>query len=137
MSYRITSEITDADLKPYGYAPGNYMNTCTTCEKIATDVDKRATTCRKCAEQAFYVAEKKWMWAEPLESPTKVIEKLRADHDRRVTELLEANNRLVEDRRAIAAAAGVLIHRLAEAQLIPTFRAIADLDKALKEHGPR
>ena len=34
----------------YGYAPGNYMNTCLRCGEVAHDVDKRALCCRPCAE---------------------------------------------------------------------------------------
>ena len=37
-------------LKPYGYAPGNYLSRCLKCNTVAHDVDKRATTCRPCAE---------------------------------------------------------------------------------------
>ena len=37
-------------LKPYGYAPGHYMNKCHNCEQVVTGVDKRAHTCRPCAE---------------------------------------------------------------------------------------
>ena len=37
-------------LKRYGYAPGNYMSRCHHCEQVVTGVDKRATTCRPCAE---------------------------------------------------------------------------------------
>jgi hypothetical protein len=37
-------------LKPYGYAPGNYMAKCYGCEKVVEFVDKRATRCRPCAE---------------------------------------------------------------------------------------
>lgn len=40
-------------LLPYGYAPGNYMSKCFACEKVVADVDKRATSCRPCAEAAF------------------------------------------------------------------------------------
>lgn len=38
-------------LQQYGYAPGHYMNKCRNCQKICHDVDKRATSCRACAEQ--------------------------------------------------------------------------------------
>lgn len=38
-------------LKGFGYAPGYYMNTCHRCENVVSDVDKRAITCRPCAEQ--------------------------------------------------------------------------------------
>ena len=37
-------------LMRYGYAPGNYMSRCHNCDKIAYHVDKRAITCRPCAE---------------------------------------------------------------------------------------
>ena len=37
-------------LKGYGYAPGDYMNRCHRCKQVVTGVDKRATTCRPCAE---------------------------------------------------------------------------------------
>ena len=37
-------------LKQYGYAPGSYMGRCHACDKIASGVDKRAITCRPCAE---------------------------------------------------------------------------------------
>lgn len=38
-------------LKPFGYAPGNYMNRCRWCDKTVTDVDKLARCCRPCAEK--------------------------------------------------------------------------------------
>ena len=37
-------------LKRYGYAPGNYMNKCSCCGHVVLNVDKRAITCRACAE---------------------------------------------------------------------------------------
>jgi hypothetical protein len=37
-------------LKPYGYAPGNYLSRCHRCKQIADGVDKYAITCRPCAE---------------------------------------------------------------------------------------
>lgn len=37
-------------LKQYGYAPGNYMNTCLRCSGVADSVDKYARTCLSCAE---------------------------------------------------------------------------------------
>lgn len=36
-------------LKPYGYAPGHYMNKCHVCKEVVVGVDKRAITCRPCA----------------------------------------------------------------------------------------
>lgn len=43
-------------LLKYGYAPGNYMGKCHTCNEIHIDLDKRATNCRTCAE-AMYAAD--------------------------------------------------------------------------------
>jgi len=40
-------------LKSFGYAPGNYMGRCHTCNEIVSDVDKRAITCRPCAEMLY------------------------------------------------------------------------------------
>jgi hypothetical protein len=37
-------------LKPYGYAPGHYLNTCISCRHVTTGLDKRAHVCRPCAE---------------------------------------------------------------------------------------
>ena len=37
-------------LKPHGYAPGDYMSKCHRCGQVATGLDKRAVTCRPCAE---------------------------------------------------------------------------------------
>jgi hypothetical protein len=37
-------------LKGYGYAPGDYMNKCHRCGQIVSGLDKRAVTCRPCAE---------------------------------------------------------------------------------------
>jgi hypothetical protein len=42
-------------LKVYGYAPGGYMNQCQRCYQVVTGVDKRATTCKPCAEDAHAV----------------------------------------------------------------------------------
>lgn len=39
-----------AHLKPYGYAPGDYMSRCHRCKQVVTGLDKRAVTCRPCAE---------------------------------------------------------------------------------------
>lgn len=36
-------------LKGYGYAPGNYMSKCHRCKQVVI-MDKRAVTCRPCAE---------------------------------------------------------------------------------------
>lgn len=40
-----------ADLRSWGYAPGNYMCVCATC-KIKHTADKRAWRCRACAFKA-------------------------------------------------------------------------------------
>jgi hypothetical protein len=50
-----TTDTTKADdwrhLKAYGYAPGHYMNRCHLCNATVAGVDKRAITCRACAEK--------------------------------------------------------------------------------------
>lgn len=43
-------------LKPFGYAPGNYMNECQWCHQIVEGIDKRAISCRPCAEIALAAA---------------------------------------------------------------------------------
>lgn len=40
-------------LKSYGYAPGNYMSKCLRCGQTPAGLDKRATSCRPCAEAAY------------------------------------------------------------------------------------
>lgn len=55
-------------LKPFGYAPGNYMCKCQSCKAIVYDLDKRAITCRPCAEKAF--AE---LRAQAAEQPAQAI----------------------------------------------------------------
>ena len=43
-------------LKPYGYAPGNYMSRCRTCGDTPV-MDKWAITCRPCAEAKFAASQ--------------------------------------------------------------------------------
>jgi hypothetical protein len=38
-------------LKAYGYAPGDYMSRCCHCNATFAGLDKRATSCRSCAEK--------------------------------------------------------------------------------------
>jgi hypothetical protein len=40
-------------LRQFGYAPGGYIITCRGCDLQNWDCDKRATTCRQCAEKAL------------------------------------------------------------------------------------
>lgn len=40
-------------LKPYGYAPGNYMGPCRVCNEMQMSIDKRAISCRACAEMRY------------------------------------------------------------------------------------
>lgn len=42
----------------YGYAPGNYMSMCRTCDEIHIDLDKRAINCRTCAESLYAASAK-------------------------------------------------------------------------------
>lgn len=46
-------------LKRYGYAPGRYMSKCSNCERVIDGLDKRAVTCKPCAE-ALHTA-----WSKP------------------------------------------------------------------------
>jgi hypothetical protein len=39
------------DLRPWGYAPGNYSIYCADCEQVVT-TDKRAIRCFQCALEA-------------------------------------------------------------------------------------
>lgn len=47
------TKATDAELIPFGYAPGGYMAACRDCEAVMWDVDKRASRCRPCAVAAW------------------------------------------------------------------------------------
>lgn len=42
---------TYSHLVPFGYAPGHYMGTCRSCGAPGFDLDKRAVSCRACAER--------------------------------------------------------------------------------------
>ena len=44
-------------LKAFGYAPGPYAAQCQACKMIFENLDKRAITCRPCAEKAFAAAK--------------------------------------------------------------------------------
>lgn len=75
---------TDAQLKPWGYAPGNYFSTCYQCKGIIGDLDKRANCCRPCAVR---------MHAAPVESNPAVKDSLTpapATTANEALELLEA-----------------------------------------------
>jgi hypothetical protein len=71
-----------AHLKAYGYAPGSYSCVCFTCKKVS-DLDKRATRCRPCAEK---------LHAEPpttrMQSPTETARRLELDRAVRLIESL-------------------------------------------------
>jgi hypothetical protein len=59
-------------LKPFGYAPGNYMGGCQACKTMMYNVDKRAITCRPCAEKAFAAA------MQPAEAVAHIVSSGRA-----------------------------------------------------------
>jgi hypothetical protein len=46
-------EIEHKDLIPFGYAVGNYSGKCRICNLLLNGVDKRAWSCRPCAEKAY------------------------------------------------------------------------------------
>ena len=45
----------EKQLKIFGYAPGNYMTKCMMCGQTKEDLDKRASSCRECAERRYKV----------------------------------------------------------------------------------
>lgn len=65
-------------LRPYGYAPGHYMGKCRTCGTVCIDLDKRASSCRPCAE-AMHAARAQPAQAVPLLSDAQVLD-LRSEH---------------------------------------------------------
>lgn len=44
---------TDAELRPYGYAFGEFKKWCAACEREHTGLGERAFKCRPCAESQF------------------------------------------------------------------------------------
>lgn len=53
-------------LKAYGYAPGGYMSKCHRCGQTPINMDKRAVTCRPCAEAMHAAAQAAAGSAEPV-----------------------------------------------------------------------
>jgi hypothetical protein len=53
-------------LKRFGYAPGNYMGKCHRCGTVWDFQDKRATTCRKCAEEMHAEAAARELSTQPV-----------------------------------------------------------------------
>ncbi len=51
----MTESVAWEHLKPFGYAPGNYTGHCHDCGKEWIDQDKRAWTCRACAEKKYAI----------------------------------------------------------------------------------
>lgn len=58
-------------LTAYGYAPGGYMCRCSKCGGTPINMDKRATTCRPCAEEMCAAA----LAARPALGPDEFIGK--------------------------------------------------------------
>jgi hypothetical protein len=50
--------IRDSQLRPYGYAPGNYESWCAGCGRTNKGMAKRAFKCRPCAAFDFRMAER-------------------------------------------------------------------------------
>lgn len=61
-------------LLKYGYAPGGYMCRCSVCKELQYDLDKRASTCKPCA-QALYDRDQEDVMDEKL--PEKKIVKFK------------------------------------------------------------
>lgn len=96
-------------LKAFGYAPGDYMNKCLRCGAHVGAVDKRATSCRPCAEKAFAAAKQP---AEPatLSTADVIIAILAVDREaaRRGEMFPQTHDEQREDRRAVARVVGML-----------------------------
>lgn len=50
---RVPVEPGNKQLKVFGYAPGDYMSTCLGCGQSKVGLDKRASSCRECAERRY------------------------------------------------------------------------------------
>jgi hypothetical protein len=46
----------DADLQPFGWAPGEYLTKCSDCKALHDFTDKRSLRCRWCAVKAYYAS---------------------------------------------------------------------------------
>jgi len=59
-----------SDLRDYGYAPGNYMGHCITCDQTMEWVDKRCRCCEPCAiaqrDKALALPQQKQQESEPI-----------------------------------------------------------------------
>lgn len=49
---------TDAELRKFGYAKGDYTSPCWSCDGTFNDMDKQCRTCRDCAVKAWEAALK-------------------------------------------------------------------------------
>ncbi len=52
-AFEVDKEVPDEYLRPFGWAPGGYMNKCLGCGETQVDGDKRATCCRPCAKDRY------------------------------------------------------------------------------------
>jgi ribA/ribD-fused uncharacterized protein len=59
-------------LKRYGYAPGNYMSRCCRCGESVSGLDKRAVTCKPCAE-ARHAFEQAAALEQPQQKPIDMV----------------------------------------------------------------
>lgn len=95
------TQINDQSLKPFGYAPGNYMGTCRVGHHQMHDVDKRASCCR---EHAIFKLHQEYLIVSNDNRKVRLeLTQLKETHDKRVRELLQAASREVIRRREINA----------------------------------
>lgn len=98
---RTQKQENDADLKRFGYAPGNYSGTCIHGPHLMENVDKRAVRCR---EHAIFLMHQQLLILEiDNAEKAKEIDGLKQRLDFRVKELLQAASREVIRRREINA----------------------------------
>ena len=53
-------EPSDAHLRLYGYAPGQYASKCLVCDSVQPGLAKDASRCRNCAERSYKMAVDTW-----------------------------------------------------------------------------
>lgn len=95
-------------LKRYGYAPGNYMSKCFTCGETPVGMDKRAITCRPCAEKKHAALQRLTAESEAMglyEAPALPAEPMFA---RLIESELRTDDKIETAARAILAAIDAL-----------------------------
>jgi len=105
-----------ADLRPFGYAPGDYMVRCRQCNKQTFGADKRAIACRPCAEKRM----------------AEYVPPMLTDHDKAITAAMATHGRLIStySREFLGEAIAAYLAARTDAVLMPR-----ELDDELAEIG--